>query len=79
MCALIRGKRDLVDGPDLPASFKALLEHQDAWRALHEKWKKDQVPYAWRSSAPFPKQLQGDLEAGIETLEKRRSALPKPG
>jgi hypothetical protein len=79
MCALIRGKRDLVDGPDLPASFKALLEHQDAWRALHEKWKKDKVPYAWRSSAPFPKQLQGDLEAGIEILEKRRSALPKPG
>jgi hypothetical protein len=44
MCALIRAKRDLVDGPDLPPSFKALLEHQDAWRAVHAKWKQDRVP-----------------------------------
>src|ERR1043165_1852151 len=28
MLALIRSKRDLIDGPDLPASWKALIEHQ---------------------------------------------------
>jgi hypothetical protein len=78
MCALVRAKRDLVDGPELPTSFKMLLEHQDAWRALHEKWKKDKVPYAWRSPKPFPKQLQGDLEESIEKLEKRRAALSTP-
>src|SRR5438477_12301741 len=37
MCALIRAKRDLVDGPELPASWQALLDHQDGWRAAHEK------------------------------------------
>jgi len=78
MCALVHAKRDLVDGPDLPPSFKMLLEHQDAWRALHEKWKKDKVPYAWRSPKPFPKQLEGDLEEKIETLEQRRAALAAP-
>jgi len=80
MCALIRAKRDLVEGPDLPASFKQLLEHQDSWRAVHEKWKKEQVPYkSWKAPSPFPKQLQGELEDTIETLEKRRTALSKPG
>ena len=80
MCALVRAKRDLVDGPDLPPSFKALLEHQDAWRAVHAKWKQDRVPYAnWKSPSPFPKGLQGDLEDAIEKLEQRRASLGKPG
>ena len=80
MCALVRAKRDLVDGPDLPPSFKALLEHQDAWRAEHAKWKQDRVPYAnWKSPSPFPKGLQGDLEDAIEKLEQRRASLDKPG
>jgi hypothetical protein len=79
MCALIRAKRDLVDGPDLPASFTQLLEHQYRWREVHEKWKRDHVPYkAWKSPASFPKQLQGELEEAIEKLEKRRAGLPKP-
>jgi len=80
MCALVRAKRDLVDGPDLPPSFKALLEHQDAWRAVHAKWTRDRVPYAnWKSPSPFPKGLQGDLEDAIEKLEKRRASVGKPG
>jgi len=80
MCALVRAKRDLVDGPDLPTSFKALLEHQDAWRAVHAKWTRDRVPYAnWKSPSPFPKGLQGDLEDAIEKLEKRRASVGKPG
>ncbi len=79
MCALVRAKRDLVDGPELPTSFKQLLEHQDGWRAVHEKWKKDRVPYkSWKAPSPFPKQLQGELEETIQKLEKRRAALSKP-
>jgi hypothetical protein len=79
MCALIRSKRDLVDGPDLPPAWKALLEHQDGWRALHEKWKKDRVSYSWHSPTPFPKRLQSELEADVEKLVKRREALKNSG
>ena len=79
MCALIRSKRDLVDGPDLPPSWKTLLEHQDGWRAVHEKWNKDHVPYNWHSPSSFPKRLDDELEASIEKLEKRRAAIPKAG
>ncbi|HLY10644.1 MAG TPA: hypothetical protein VKW04_15180 [Planctomycetota bacterium] len=75
MVALIRAKRDLVDGPDLPPSWKALLEHQDGWRALHEKWKRDHLPYSWHSPTAFPKRLEAELEAAIETLGKRRTGL----
>lgn len=79
MCELIRSKRDLVDGPDLPGTWKALLEHQDGWRALHEKWKRDHVAYSWHSPTSFPKRLETELEAAIQSLEKRRDEIRKPG
>jgi hypothetical protein len=78
MCALIRSKGDLADGPELPASWKALLEHQDGWRALHEKWKKDHVAYSWHSPTSFPKRLESELEGAVKELEKRRDELRKP-
>jgi hypothetical protein len=78
MCALIRSKKDLVDGPDLPPSWKALLDHQDGWRAAHEKWKKDHVPYSWHAPSPFPKRLESELETTVQKLEKRRDGLKKP-
>ena len=77
MCALIRSKEDLVDGPELPSTWKALLEHQDGWRTLHDKWKNDHLPYHWHSPTPFPKRLESELEAGIQKLEKRRDELKK--
>lgn len=77
MCAIVRAKRDLVDGEE-PPSFEALLAHQDAWRALHEQWKKDGKPYAWRSPTPFPRALERDLKAGIKRLEDRRLLLSAP-
>lgn len=78
MCELLRTKRDLVDGPEFPPSFKALIDHQDGWRTLHEKWKKDQIPYSWHSPSSFPKRLEVELEASIEKLEKRRAELLRP-
>jgi hypothetical protein len=79
MCALIRSKRDLVDGPDLPPTWKSLLEHQDGWRALHEKYKKDRVPYPWHAPTPFPRRLEPELEESIRKLEERRAELKKAG
>jgi hypothetical protein len=77
MCALIRAKRDLVDGPSLPASWQALLEHQDGWRAAHEKWKKEGVAYPFHAPTPFPRSLERELKASIAALEARRDALMK--
>lgn len=78
MCALIRAKRDLVDGPELPATWTALLVHQDGWRALHEKYKKDGVAYSWHSPTPFPRRLQPELEESIKALEARLAGLNAP-
>ena len=75
MCALIRGKRDLVDGATLPASWQALLDHQDTWRADHEKWRKEGVPYPFHSRTGFPRSLERELRADIQRLEGRRDAL----
>ena len=71
MCALIRSKRDLVDGPDLPESWKALLEHADGWREDHEKWRKEGVAYPFHARTSFPRTLEKDLRASIADLEKR--------
>ena len=75
MCALIRAKRDLVDGPALPASWEALLEHQDGWRGAHEKWKKEGVAYPFHAPTPFPRSLERELKASIAALEARRNTL----
>lgn len=77
MCALIRAHGDLVDGAALPASWQALLEHQDGWRADHQKWRKEGVPYPFHSRTPFPRSLERELKASIAKLEARRDELSK--
>ena len=74
MSALIRSKRDLVDGPDLPASWKALLEHQDGWREDHEKWRKEGVAYPFHARTGFPRTLEKELRASIAELEAREKS-----
>jgi len=74
MCALIRSKRDLVDGPDLPASWKALLEHQDGWSEDHAKWRKEGVAYPFHARTSFPRTLEKELRASIAELESREKS-----
>ena len=71
MCALIRSKRDLADGPE-PASWRALLEHQDGWREDHEKWRKEGVAYPFHARTSFPRSLERELRASIAELESRK-------
>lgn len=75
MCVLIRSKRELVEGGALPASWQALLDHWDGWKADHEKWKKDGVAYSFTAEKPFPRTLEKELRASIASLEERRAAL----
>ena len=74
MCALIRSKRDLVDGADLPASWKALLEHHDGWREDHDKWRKEGVAYPLHARTSFPRTLEKELRASISDLEAREKS-----
>jgi hypothetical protein len=74
MCALIRSKRDLAEGPE-PASWQALLDHQDGWRGDHEKWRKEGVAYPFYARSAFPRSLERELKASIAALEERKAAL----
>ncbi|MBI3857259.1 MAG: hypothetical protein HY293_16355 [Planctomycetes bacterium] len=76
MCALIRSKRSLAEGPE-PASWQALLEHEDGWREDHEKWRKDGTAYPYHARTSFPRSLERELKASIAQLEERRAALKK--
>jgi hypothetical protein len=71
MCALIRSKRTLSEGPE-PASWQALLDHQDGWREDHEKWRKEGVAYPFHARSAFPRSLERELRASIADLERRR-------
>jgi hypothetical protein len=71
MCALIRAKGGLVEGGELPASWQALLDHQDAWNALHRAWKAEGKAYPWRSPTAFPRTLERELERDLKRLEAR--------
>jgi hypothetical protein len=75
MCALIRAKRDLVEGGELPKNWQALLDHWDGWKEQHEKWKKEGVPYPFHAPSPFPRLLEKEVKASIAALEARREAL----
>ena len=72
MCALIRTKRDLLEGGALPPSWQALLDHQDGWREDHEKWRKEGVAYPFHARSGFPRSLERELRASIADLERRR-------
>jgi len=72
MCALIRSKTDLVEGGALPASWQALLDHQDGWREDHEKWRKEGVAYPFHARSAFPRSLERELRATIADLDRRR-------
>ena len=74
MCALIRTKRDLAEGPE-PASWQALLDHQAGWSEDHQKWRKEGVAYPFYARSAFPRSLERELRATIATLEERRNAL----
>jgi len=76
MCALIRSKRGLAERPE-PASWQALLEHQDGWREDHEKWRKEGVAYPFHARTSFPRTLERELQASIAALEQRKAALAK--
>jgi hypothetical protein len=77
MCTLIRAKRDLVQGGELPKNWQALLDHWDGWKAQHEKWKKEGVEYPFHAPSPFPRLLEKEVKASIAELESRRDALKK--
>ena len=76
MCALIRSKRGLAEGPE-PAVWQVLLEHQDGWREDHEKWRKEGVAYPFHARTSFPRTLERELKASISALEERKAALQK--
>lgn len=77
MCALIRSKKDLVEGGSLPKSWQALLEHQDGWREDHDKWRKEGVAYPFHARTSFPRMLEKELKASIAALEERKATLLK--
>jgi hypothetical protein len=77
MCALIRSKRDLVVGGELPKSWQALLEHQDGWREDHDQWRKKGVAYPFHARTGFPRTLEREVKATIAELEERKAALFK--
>lgn len=71
MVALVRAHQNPeLDGPDLTKQMQQLLKHQDGWRELHEKWKKDKVAYNWRAPSPFPRLLQRELEDKLKIAPK---------
>jgi hypothetical protein len=71
MCALIRSKRDLIEGGALPASWQTLIDHHEGWRADHEKWRKEGVAYPFHARTGFPRSLEKELRSTIADLEAR--------
>jgi hypothetical protein len=77
MCKIVRKRGHWAEGTELPPSFAALLEHQDSWRLLHARWKKEGVAYSWGSRTPFPRPLLAEMRRAFKSLRARQDDLLK--
>lgn len=73
--SLLASKTHLIVGDQLPASFLAFLEHYNAWRVTHLRWKEENVPYSWHSKVNWPIPFETDVIASYERLKSLQVQL----
>lgn len=67
--SLLSSKTHLMAGDRMPDSFMAFIEHYNAWRVTHLRWKKDEVPYSWHSKVNWPMKFETDVIESYERLK----------
>jgi hypothetical protein len=67
--SLLSSKTHLIAGDQMPDSFMAFIEHYNAWRVTHLRWKKDGVPYSWHSKVNWPMTFETDVIQSYERLK----------
>jgi hypothetical protein len=72
---LLSTKTHLIVDGDLPASYIAFIDHYNAWRVPHERWKEEGVPYSWHSKNNWPKDFDDDVLETFRALMQKHAEL----
>jgi hypothetical protein len=72
---LIMSKTHLIEGEEIPESYKTFLDHCNSWQIKHLRWKKENVDYNWRSKINWPKEFSKDVLDTFSKIKKRHSSL----
>lgn len=75
ICELLRTKAHLVEGPNLPDSYRAFIDYFYSWKVHHDRWKVDGVEYRWRARENWPTTFSEDVEATFNMLKARHAAF----
>jgi hypothetical protein len=53
----------------MPDSFMAFIEHYNAWRVTHLRWKQERAPYSWHSKVDWPMMFETDVIESYKRLK----------
>jgi hypothetical protein len=73
--ALLSTQSHLIVGNNMPSSYLAFIQHYNAWRISHLRWKKEQVGYSWHSKNNWPHSFEPDVIEVFELLKREQAAL----
>jgi hypothetical protein len=75
MKALLSTKTHLLEGPNIPISHLAFLDHHNSWSINHLRWQKQALPYSWHSKVNWPQSFGKEVLSSFEILKARHVEL----
>ncbi|MEU0788828.1 hypothetical protein ABZ342_02100 [Amycolatopsis sp. NPDC005961] len=72
---LVATKSHLIDGGDLPDSYRQFIDHYNSWRMSHERWKQQGIAYSWHSKTEWPSDFDRDVIKTYRDLLRRHAEL----
>jgi hypothetical protein len=72
---LIEDNTHLIEGDELPVSYRAFLKHYSSWKLDHLRWQREGVEYSWHSRINWPTDFDRDIEETFRLLKERHASL----
>jgi hypothetical protein len=73
--ALLSSKAHLIEADELPASYAAFIEHYNAWRVTHTRWREEGVAYSWHSKRNWPNDFDTEVLETFRSLKRKHAEL----
>jgi hypothetical protein len=75
ICDLLRTKAHLIEGRDVPDSYRRFLEYYYSWKVYHERWRLTATPYRWHARDNWPVEFSVDVQQAFTMLKGRHASF----
>jgi hypothetical protein len=72
---LLSSKAHLIEGSEMPTSYREFVEYYNSWRMSHLRWKQEGIPYAGHAKHWFPVEFNEEVLKVFEDLKREHSKL----